>query len=171
MMMKLKNWRKKIDKTNVLQEKLTAIEKSKGETYTNNDDEIEKLEKRIYILERRRLGSDFCEYCDMEFKLGCEKDRKEKDAHIRGTHTFECSVCETKLQNKEELVIHLKTCEMYICSLCSYKHKRLSELKSHCKTKHTKNTIIKHRKMDRENFSKVSSTNYFSEEIWKWKWN
>ena len=129
------------------------------------DEKTSVLEKRIYILERRRLGSDFCNYCDMEFKLGCEKDRKEKETHIRDTHTFECSVCDIKLKNKEELVIHLATCEMYVCSLCSYTHKRLSELKTHCKTKHTKNTIIKHLKMDRENFSKISSKNYFSEEI------
>ena len=87
--------------------------------------------------------------------------------HIRGTHTFECTVCKLKHKSKEELDIHLLTCEIYVCSLCSYTHKRLSELKSHCKTKHTRNTIIKHCKMDREDFSKLSCKNYFSEEIWK----
>ena len=153
------------DKTSVLHEKLSAIEEKKEESHTNTDDKLEILEKQIYILERRRLGSDFCEYCDLEFKLGCEKDRKEKEAHIRKNHTFECSVCDIKLRNKDEFLIHLPTCEMNVSSLCSYRHKRLSELKSHCKTKHTKNIIIKHQKMDRDNFTKVSSTNYFSEEI------
>ena len=111
------------------------------------------------------MGSDFCEHCDEEFRLGSEKDRKEKDMHIRNTHTFECNVCDVKHKSKEEFDIHLLTCEMYVCSLCNYTHKRLSEMKNHCKTKHTKNIIIKHHKMDRESFSKVSSKNYFSEEI------
>ena len=153
------------NENSVLKDKITAIEKQKEETNTNKDVTTKTLEKRIYILERQRLGSDFCEYCDMEFMLGSEKSRKEKEAHIRNNHTFECSVCDFKHQNKEELVIHLSTCEMYVCSLCTYKHKRISELKSHCKKKHTKNVIIKHQKMDRENFTKVSSTNHFSEEI------
>jgi hypothetical protein len=75
-------------------------------------------------------------------------------------------VCEFRNKDKEELKIHLQTCEIYVCSLCSYKHKRISELKSHMKTKHTsKNAIIKHMKMDRDCFSKLSVKNYFSEEI------
>ena len=57
--------------------------------------------------------------------------------------------------------------EMYGCSLCNYKHKRLSELNSHCKNKHTRNTIIRHSKMDIENFTKVSFTNHVNEEIGK----
>ena len=101
----------------------------------------------------------------MEFKSGSEKERKEKDICVRETHTFQCIVCDFKLNNKEELGVHLLTCELYTCSLCSYRHKRLSELKSHCKTKHTRNTIIRHHKTERENISKVSCTNYFSEEI------
>ena len=125
------------------------------------------MERRLYILEKRRLGSDFCEHCDEEFNLGSEKDRKEKEIHIRDNHTFECNVCELRLENREDLKVHLLTCEMYICSLCNYRHKRMSELKSHCKTKHSRNTIIKHSKMDRENFSKLSFSNHFSEEIWK----
>ena len=134
---------------------------------SNNKHEvkIESLEKKIHILDKTRLGSDFCEYFDEEFKLGCEKDRKEKQNHIRKMHTFKCNVCEFKHESKEELDIHLLTCELYACSLCSYQHKGLSELKTHCKTKHTRNTIIKHCKMDRENFLKRTSTNYFNEEI------
>ena len=123
------------------------------------------MKRRIYVLEQRRLGSNFCDVCELQFLTGSEKDRKEKDAHVRATHTFECNVCDLRLVNKEELEIYLQTCEIYSCSLCSYRHSRLSELKSHCKKKHTRNTIIRHHKMDRENFSKVSSKNYFSEEI------
>ena len=155
------------DKVDALEEKLNSIENDSEDTKTkkSNDDKFEALEKKIYILEKRRLGSDFCEFCDFEFKLGSEKDRKEKQIHIREIHTFECTVCEIKHKNKEELDVHLLTCEIYVCSLCSYTHNRLSEMKSHCKTKHTRNTIIKHCKMDRENFTKLKSTNYFSEEI------
>ena len=92
-----------------------------------NDDKIKTIERRLYILEKGRLGSDFCEHCDEEFNL--------------------------------------LTCEMYTCSVCAYKHKRLSELKNHCKTKHSRNTIIRHSKMDRENFSKLFFSNHFYEEI------
>ena len=135
----------------------------KEETFI--DDKINEMEKRIYKLEKRRLGSDFCEFCDLEFMSGSEKDRKEKELHIRQTHTFECAVCDLKHTNKEELETHIRTCEIYVCSLCSYRHKRLSDLKTHCKTKHTRNTIIKHQKMDRDSFAKLSSKNYFSEEV------
>ena len=27
---------------------------------------------------------------------GSEKDRKEKDAHVRATHTFECNICDLR---------------------------------------------------------------------------
>ena len=167
----IENLQKTID---VLETKITKflenndVEKNKedNDKIDNfNNDKIEAIERKVYILEKRRLGSDFCDFCDKEFKLGCEKDRKEKEIHVREAHTFECNICEIRHNNKEELDIHLLTCEIYVCSLCSYRHKRLSELKSHCKTKHTRNTIIKHCKMDRNNFSKLSCTNYFSEEI------
>jgi hypothetical protein len=65
---------------------------------------------------------------------------------------------------KKSLIYAIKLVK---CSLCPYIHKRLSELKSYCKNKHTKNTIIRHSKMDIDNFSKVSSKNYFSEDVWK----
>ena len=155
------------DKLRVFEEKFRDIEKKFEESITNNlnYEKINTVERKLYVLEKRRLGSDFCDYCELEFKAGCEKDRKEKDAHIRHTHTFECNICNFKFKNTGELETHLQTCEMYTCSMCTYRHKRLSELKSHCKNKHTKNTIIRHHKMDRESFSKVSSTNYFSEEV------
>ena len=155
---------------NLIEGKISAIENKNDkaeETITNNldDEKMVKMDRRIYILEKRRLGSDFCEYCEMEFMAGSQKERKEKESHIRETHTFKCTVCDLAHKNKEELDMHLITCELYVCSLCNYTHKRLSELRSHCKNKHTRNTIIKHRKMDRENFTKLSCTNYFSEEI------
>ena len=96
---------------------------------------------------------------------GSEKERKEKEIHIRQTNTFECAVCFLKHTDNEELDTHIRTCLIYVCSLCSYRHKRLSDLKTHCKTKHTRNTIIKHQKMDRDSFAKLSSKNYFSEEV------
>ena len=93
----------------VLETKITkfiennTIEKNKEDTHTNNlhTDKIESMDRKIYILEKRRLGSDFCDFCDKEFKLGCEKDRKEKQTHIREMHTFECNVCELGQNNKE----------------------------------------------------------------------
>ena len=34
---------------------------------------------------KRWLGSDFCDYCDKEFKAGSEQ--KEEKTHIRDAHT------------------------------------------------------------------------------------
>ena len=75
----------------------------------NNDFDYEKIntvEKRIYVLEIRRLGSDICDYCDIEFKAGCEKDKKEKDTHIRYTHTYECNIIGFRFKKNEEVEIH-----------------------------------------------------------------
>ena len=72
------------------------------------------------FLRREDLGQTFIDFCDEEFNLGSEKDRKEKDIHIRDNHTFKCNVCDMKLNNKEDLDVHLYTCEIYICSLCNY---------------------------------------------------
>ena len=41
------------------------------------------MDKIIYVFWEKKTCSDVCDYCDMEFKLGSEKDRKEKDTHIR----------------------------------------------------------------------------------------
>ena len=38
------------------------------------------------------------------------KKTREKDCHIRETHTFECKVCDFNNRNKEELDTHLLTC-------------------------------------------------------------
>ena len=156
-----------VHKTNEMEVKIDTLEKVIEDlnTKTSADENFKTLERRIYVLEKRRLGSDFCDFCEMELKAGSEKDRQEKEAHVRATHTFECNICDLKLKNKDEFGIHLLTCVKYSCSLYSYGHIRISEIKSHCKTKHLRNTVIRQHKMDRENFSKVSSKNYFGEEI------
>ena len=120
------------------------------------------MERRIYVLEKRKLWSDFC---DKLMNLGFEKYRKEKDTHNGNNHTFECYVCEMKLKKKEHLDVLLHTCKIYVCSLCSYRHNRLSKLKSHCKTKHARNTNIRHSKMDRDYFTKFSFTTHLMREI------
>ena len=38
------------------------------------------------------------------------KKTREKDCHIRETHTFECKVCDFKNRNKEELDTHILAC-------------------------------------------------------------
>ena len=75
--------------------------------------------KEDFILWRKEDLALMFEYCEMERKACSEKDRKEKESHIRETHTFKCTVCNLKHQNKEELYIHILTCEMYVCTLCS----------------------------------------------------
>ena len=95
-------------------EKFSDIEKKFEESINNNlnYEKINTMERKMYVLEKRRLGSDFCDYSELEFKAGCEKARKEIDAHIRCAHTFECNICDFRLKDKEELEIHLQTCEM-----------------------------------------------------------
>ena len=84
-------------------------------------DRIKLIEKKVYILEKTNAGSEFCEYCEVEF----EED-KELSIHIRDMHTFECNLCDIKLQNKEDLYMHLLNCEIYKCYMCNHKNKRLS---------------------------------------------
>ena len=84
--------------------------------------------EKFTFLRKEDWDPIFVTFCDQEFMLGSEKDRKEKQIHIREMHTFECNVCKIKHKNKEELDIHLLTCEIYVCSLCSYTHNRLSEM-------------------------------------------
>jgi hypothetical protein len=81
-----------------LEERLHAVEKKNEES---NVEMIKTMEKRIYILEKRRLGSEFCDYCKHEFKAGSEKERKEKETHIRDYHTFEYNVCDFRNKNKK----------------------------------------------------------------------
>ena len=77
----IENLQKTID---VLETKITKflenndIEKNKKDNQNDNfnNDKIEAIERKVDILEKRRLGSDFC---DKEIKLGSEKDRKEKE--------------------------------------------------------------------------------------------
>ena len=91
------------DANDVIEEKINSFLKNSEETMKNNsyDLKIQVMERKIYILDKRRLRSDFCEHCDQEFKLGCQKDRQAKQTHIREMHTFECNVCELKHENKE----------------------------------------------------------------------
>ena len=84
----LENWI--IDKSRVIEEKFSDIEKKFEESINNNlnYEKINTVERKMYVLEKRRLGSDFCYYCELEYKAGCEKERRKEDAHIRHTHSF-----------------------------------------------------------------------------------
>ena len=65
--LQIENLQKTIE---VLETKITEcieknpIEKDKEDTHTNNlyNDKIESMARKIYILEKRRLGSDFCDF-------------------------------------------------------------------------------------------------------------
>ena len=144
-----------------LERKLYDIEKNKEvEKIDNLSDSIKSMERKVYVLEKMNIGVKFCEFCDSEFPTS-----SEKKIHTRNTHTFECDICELKLGNKEELEIHFLTCEIYICVSCQYRHKRLSEMKNHTRSKHEKPIYIFHYKMDRENFTEMTSTEHRSDEI------
>ena len=55
------------DKNFILEERLKTIENKKTETNSND-----------FYDEKRRLGYNFCEFCEKEFKSCCEKDREKK---------------------------------------------------------------------------------------------
>ena len=63
--------------TSFIEEKIGAIQKKQEESKTDGD-KLNTIERRIYILEKRRLGSDFCVLCEIEFKAGTEKRQKGK---------------------------------------------------------------------------------------------
>jgi hypothetical protein len=65
-----------IQNLSTLMEKETSLIEKYSKHF--NDDKINKMERRIFVQEKRRLGSDFCDFCDLELNLGSEKDRKEK---------------------------------------------------------------------------------------------
>ena len=60
------------DTSRELQKHINYIVKRKEDTHTN-DDKIATIERKLDILEKRRIGSKFCEYCEKEFKSGCEE--------------------------------------------------------------------------------------------------
>ena len=146
-------------------EKLATLEKERTENDLESENKftgrIEIVERKIYKLEKRNDGNDFCEFCDDEFE-----DEGELRLHTRDNHTFECNVCEIRLGNHEELNMHLLTCEIYKCYICDYKHKRLSELKTHIKSKHgDKKVSIQHFKMNKEDFKRKTCTRYSFDDI------
>ena len=124
-------------------------------------DNLKSFERRVYVLERINMGVVFCDQCDSEFP-----SESEQQTHLRNYHIFECNLCKFRLKNKEELDMHLFTCEIYTCFRCEYRHKRLSEMKTHCNTKHVKQrTAILHFKMDRDDNTKITSTEHMSDEV------
>jgi hypothetical protein len=66
---------------------------------------MEKLECwkiEFTFLKEEDLGLISVNIVTLNLSWGFEKDGEEKDAHIRKNHTFECSVCDIKLQNKDD---------------------------------------------------------------------
>ena len=63
---------------------------------------------RILLVIGNHVRKDILEYS--------EKDRQEKDQHIRENHTFGCEVYDFKHNNKEVLEMHLLTCTLILIS-------------------------------------------------------
>ena len=62
---RVKDLESKIEKTNKLEERVVKVERS------------------IYVLEKTKLGIEFCDFCEEEFQ-----NIKDKNYHVRYTHTF-----------------------------------------------------------------------------------
>ena len=92
------------------------------------------------------------------------------EVHI-GMHHSEklgCGLCDLEVSNLENLELHLTTCEMYQCYTCDkrFKTNQVRDLKKHIVDEHKRtNGIIEHLKMDRNDCSEVSVTEYRSENI------
>ena len=65
-------------------EKLVASEKS----LLHSEDKFGKLERRVYVIEKTKLGNEFCQFCEEEFK-----SNEELNIHTRFTQTFDCEIC------------------------------------------------------------------------------
>ena len=58
---------------------------SKIENSNKFEERVVKVERSIYVLEKTKLGIEFCDFCEEEFQ-----NIKDKNYHIRYTHTFIC---------------------------------------------------------------------------------
>ena len=81
----LKQHEEEIVSKRVSNEKISYLKKIISE----RDDRINEMEEKIGTLEKKIKDS----YTN-NVKAGLEKDRQEKDAHVRAKHTFECNICD-----------------------------------------------------------------------------
>ena len=133
---------------------------SKIEKSNKLEERVVKVERSIYVLEKTKLGIEFCDFCEEEFQ-----NIKDKNYHVRYTHTFICELCEVAFKTLEDLETDMHTCEKYDCDRCNLTLKTLSDVKQHCKSKHKNGADIFHFKFDRENKIKVTLKEYNSKEL------
>ena len=136
--------------TQCMEEKDSTIENLTNKLQ-NMSERFEKVERRVYILEKTKLGNDFCDFCGDEFEK-----KSVMNAHIRFIHTFECEICDIRFKTLTELETHMHTCEKFDCERCKMILKTVSDTKNHCKSKHKNGGDIFHYKFDRENPRKVT---------------
>ena len=67
----------------------------------------------------------------------------------------------------ENLETHLFTCEIFECNKCGLRGKSMKDIIKHGETEHPeyKSRWIDHIKMDRKNYTEVSTKGYWSDEI------
>ena len=119
-----------------------------------------KLEKRVYVIEKTKLGNEFCQFCEEEFK-----SNEELNIHTRFTHIFDCEICGSKFETLPDLETHMHTCERFDCERCKVKVKTLVDMKNHCKSKHRNGADIYNLKFDREDQRKVILKQYNSKDL------
>ena len=91
------------------------------------------------------------------------------EVHVGKYHSekFECGLCEYEAENLENLETHLFTCEIFECNKCGLRGKSMKDIIKHGETEHPeyKSRWIDHIKMDRKNYTEVSTKGYWSDEI------
>ena len=106
------------------------------------EERIVKAERSVYVLEKTKLGIEFC---DQE----CQT-LKEKNTHARYIHTFDCEMYGVTFNTLEDLETHMHTCDKYECGKCNLTLKTVSDVKNYCNSKHRNGVDFFHFMFDRE---------------------
>ena len=119
-----------------------------------------KIERRAYVLEKTKLGNEFCDFCGEEFD-----SKSNMNEHIRYTHTFACEICGSSFKTLTDLETHMHTCEKFDCDRCKVTMKTVSDVKKHCQSKHRNGADIYNFKFDRESSRKVIMKHFNSRDL------
>ena len=66
------------------------------------EERFRKVERRAFVLEKTKLGNEFCEFCEEEFE-----SNSNLKIHTRFTYTFDCEICGISFETLTDLEIHM----------------------------------------------------------------
>ena len=157
---KINTLTKCIAEKDIIIENLTNKLKDKSDkNLMEIEERFGKVERRAYVLEKTKMGNEFCDFCGEEFE-----SKRNLNDHNRFTHTFNCEICGISCKTLCDLETHMHTCEKFDCDRCKLTLKTVSDVKNHCK-KHKNGADIYNFKFDRENPRKVIMKHYNSKDL------